>query len=133
MSRFALHSLRFLAVGGSVTLLACHVMKKQEQANAGRGTAGDRGGAGSPPAASQAPVYISGTKSLQALETPPPREDVRILGTKSARVVAPSDVSTTPLVAPRMFPGSKSGIVITPEELRQMQQQRGTQQSSGQQ
>ena len=131
MSRFALHSLRILAVGGAVTLLACHVMKKQEKANAGRGTAGDRGETGNPPAASQAPVYMSGTKSLQALPTPSPQEDVRILGTKSARVINPSDVSTTS-PAPRMFPGSKSGIVITPEELKQMQQQRGVQQSSGQ-
>jgi len=116
MSRSTLIILRVLAVGGAVTVLACQVINKQQQANAG--AAGDRGNTGvnSPPPPGS--TFISGTKSLHtvhfssvpdrpaedessvqtggeraaAASTASPGKEVRFLGTKSAEVVSPLDV-----------------------------------------
>jgi len=145
MSRSALLTLRILAVGGALTVLACQVVNQQRQANTGpsAGAAGDRGEPGaSTPAA---PTRISGTKSLHRAPgstqsrgentTVPPAARVHAAGTKSARMVTPADVAPRPAATPlptgaavapsplpQAFPGTKSMRVMTAEDLRKLRQ-----------
>jgi hypothetical protein len=147
MSRSTLLILRILAIGGALTVLACHVVRRQQEATAG--VSGDRGAAGAnavPP--TPAVTYISGTKSLQALPlkppagqssgdvatSQPPQRDWIILGTKSAPVLSPADLQPTaphpaPSAAPAQpparpaFPSTKSARMITPAEVQRFQQQ----------
>jgi hypothetical protein len=148
MSRSTLLILRILAIGGALTVLACHVVRRQQEATAG--VSGDRGAAGAnavPP--TPAVTYISGTKSLQALPlkppagqssgdlatSQPPQRDWIILGTKSAPVLSPADLQpTAPSPAPTAaaapqpparpaFPSTKSARMITPAEVQRFQQQ----------
>ncbi len=139
MSRSTLLILRVLAVGGALTVLACHVVRRQQEATAG--AAGDRGTTGSnaPP-----PVRISGTKSLgpapgrqpgapeSSQPVPVPNgQDTIIVGTKSAPVLNPADVKTfltEPAPAPQppvrpAIPSTKSARMITPAEVQRFQQQ----------
>jgi hypothetical protein len=136
MSRPALLILRVLAVGGALTVLACHVVRRQQDATAGasgeRGTAGANAASPSPAAA---PTYISGTKSLQAIPLSPTTgqgEHPWIVGTKSAPVLNTSDVKpllpdATPLPTPApqpparpAFPSTKSARMITPAEVQRI-------------
>jgi hypothetical protein len=89
MSRIVLITLRILAVGGALTLLACHVMHEQERAAAAPASA---------PGAARTPVYMSGTKSLQALDSKARAPEAHFHGTKSGRVLSPQDV--TPGIPP---------------------------------
>lgn len=158
MSRSTLLVLRVLAIGGAVTVLACHVVNKQQQANAG--AAGERGSPGTAP---NDETRISSTKSVVVKLPPaiklapshsqsashPPSHDVRILGTKSAAVVSPLDAQNVlpdplegqrfqpnppppvvPAPPPPRFHGTKSGRMVAPEEVRQMQQRAAPAQQS---
>jgi hypothetical protein len=140
MSRPALLILRVLAVGGALTVLACHVVRRQQDATAG--ASGERGTAGANAVQAPAPVRMSGTKSLGPApgalpgvpENPPSASapagpDVIIVGTKSAPVLNPADVkpllpNPVPPAAPApqppvrsAIPSTKSARMITPSEV----------------
>lgn len=147
MSRSALIVLRVLAVGSALTILACHVVNKQQQA----GATGERGGAGSA-AGDEKPerTRMSGTKSMRIQHGPvtklkagdpappaaTPNPPVLILGTKSSRLFQPEDISRRLLTPPApehqsppprpAFHGTKSMRVLTPADLQQRQQQSAT-------
>jgi len=145
MSRSTLFILRVLAIGGALTVLACHVVRRQQEATAG--AAGDRGTAGEEAAA---PTRVPGTKSVVVQSRQPvvklkpanpapapatPNPDIYLYGTKSAAVLKPADLqpavpNPAPPAAPApqppvraAIPSTKSARMITPAEVQRFQQQ----------
>lgn len=130
MSRHTVIVLRILAVGSALTVLACQISNRQQQATETAAAAGDTGSpgyAGAKPTAP--PVRAAGTKSARMITPPPSGSSQQAPPQPTAP--KPAEV-TTPLLPPPTPPaaaptrvrgfGSKSAPAMTPSDVRQMQQ-----------